>query len=310
MTLQVSQEDIDRYFHETPAREGRGDTAQCPPFDFRHLDPIPKAQLTALRFLHEHFIRGLTSSLSVYLRSFVSGNLISIDQLPYADLADSLPSPTCMLYLTMPPYDGRCMVEINQSLLAPLLDLVLGGTGDMTTDPQREITDVETDILESVFRIIVDNLAETWKQIAPVKFALDAVDTKPQLSKRISRAEAVIAIAMEVRLAQVTGTITFAIPCITLKLMRSRFDHQWTSQKSGCEQTERTIKQRLTKELNVTVDCELRGGRIRLSDLLKAEIGDVLNLGMQTPLTISVNGVAKFQGHLLDSNSHVAAVID
>lgn len=154
------------------------------------------------------------------------------------------------------------MIEINQSLLAPLLDLILGGTGNIRSDPTREITEVERDILEGPFRIITLNLADTWKQVVPIDFAIDSIDTKPQLSKRIARTEAVVAITMELRIAEAVGTVNFAIPALTLKMMRPRFDQQWTVQKSGCEQTERGIKQRLIRELEVTVDCELRGAQI------------------------------------------------
>jgi flagellar motor switch protein FliM len=309
MKPQLRQEEIDEYFNQTKGAPV-SEAAQSIPFDFRRLDRIPKAQLNALHFLHEHFIRGLTSSLSVYLRSYVSGNLVSVEQMQYADFADSLPSPTCMVYLSMQPYDGYCLAEINQSLLAPVVDLILGGTGKIKTDPTREITDVEKDILEGLFRVIAHNLVETWKQVVPVNFAVDYVETKPQLSRRITRNEAVVAITMELRVAEAVGLVNLAIPSLTLKMMRPRFDQQWAVHKSPCEETERAIKQRLANDLEMTVACELHGARISLTDLVNVRVHDVIDLGMHSPLTITVNGVPKFRGYLTESNSKVAATIE
>lgn len=309
MKQQLSQEEIDD-FRQTSKGAPVSEAVESIPFDFRRLDRLPKAQLNALHLVHEHFIRNLAAGLSVYLRSYVSGNLLSVDQQPYADFADSLPSPTCMLYLSMGPYEGYCLAEISQSLLAPLLDLILGGTGKIKTDPNRELTDVERDLLEGLFRIIAQDLRESWKQIVAVNFGVDSVETKPQLSKRIARSEAVAAIAMELKVADTAGTVNLAIPSSILKMMRSQFEQQSAIQKRRCEETERVIKQRLAKELKMAVACELRGAHVRLDDLLNARVGDILDLGVRSPLTISVNGMPKFQGFLTESNANVAATIE
>lgn len=310
MKRQLGQEEIDGCFEHPSDGVKAFTAAQSIPFDFRRLDRIPKAQLSALRSLHEHFFRSLTSSLSVYLRSYVSGKLISVEQLQYADFADSLPSPTCILYLSMQPYQGYCQVEIGQPLLAPLLDLVLSGTGNITTDPTREMTDVETEILDGLFRIVVHNLTEAWKQVVPVGFAIDTVATNPQMSKRITRTEAVVAITMELRVAEAVGTVHLAIPSSTLKMMRTHIDQQCAIQKRGSEETERAIKQRLARELKVTVHCEMQGAKVSLNDLLNAEVGNVIDLGVCFPLTILVNGTPKFKGSLMESNGHVAVAIE
>src|SRR5512140_2337453 len=86
---------------------GRGDSVwesqPTVPFDFQRADRIPKSQLSGMHFLHEHFVRAVVSSLTVSLRSYVSGSLLRVEQLSYADFADALPSPTCMAYLAMQP---------------------------------------------------------------------------------------------------------------------------------------------------------------------------------------------------------------
>ncbi len=281
-------------------------------FDFRRLDRVPNSQLGALRFLHEDFVRNLSASLSVYLRSYVSGTLVGIKQLQYAEFADSLPAPTCMVYYAMRPYEGHCVAEVNQSLLAPILDLVLGGSGKIKTELNREITDVEENLLEGLFRIMAHDLAETWKPVVPIDFVLDAVETKPQLSKRIARSESVIAITIELRISETAGTLNLAIPSLTLKPLRQRFDQQWAVNKPGGRDTEQAIKERLARKLFLDLDCELHGARIRLRDLLALEVGNVIDLGVDTDTakTVLVGGKPKFKGRLMAKGQKVAVAID
>jgi flagellar motor switch protein FliM len=58
-------------------------------------------------------VRNLVSSLSAYLRSYLAVNLVSVEQLSYAEFLDGLPSPTCMVSLGLKPYDGQGVLELN-----------------------------------------------------------------------------------------------------------------------------------------------------------------------------------------------------
>src|SRR5215468_9933078 len=126
MSRQLSQQEIDAVFQhkdrkkETPAVK----------FDFRRPDRIPKSQVRAIHLLHDTFVRNLVSSLSAYLRSYLTVNLVSVEQLSYAEFLDGLPSPTCIVSLGLSPYDGNGVLELNPSLVFPIIEMLLGGTGN------------------------------------------------------------------------------------------------------------------------------------------------------------------------------------
>jgi flagellar P-ring protein precursor FlgI len=88
------------------------------PFDFRWPDRIAKSQLRAIHQLHENFVRNLGSSLSAYLRSYLIVNLVSIEQLSYSEFLECLPSPTCIASLSLKPYDGSAVLEIDSASVA------------------------------------------------------------------------------------------------------------------------------------------------------------------------------------------------
>jgi len=91
------------------------------PFDFRRPDRIPKSQVRAIHLPHDTLVRNLVSSLSADLRSYLTVNLVSVEQLSYAEFLEGLPSPTCMVSLGLRRYDGNGMLELNPTLVFSVL---------------------------------------------------------------------------------------------------------------------------------------------------------------------------------------------
>ena len=306
-----------------PSQEPEGDHASSEradlhaadagaPFDFRHSNQLPNSQLSLIQVLHESFARTLTSSLSLTLRSFVSGNVISVEQLSFGEFTSRLASPTCIIYLSMLPYEGFATVIVSHALVAPILDSVLGGNGKIDSELDRELTDIEKGMLEGFFRIIPHDLTEAWKPIAPINFAYDCVETEPQLSNRTVRSEAVVVITMELRIGDKLGPVHLAIPSITLKMLRHKFDQQNTTRRAGSPETEAAIKQKVAEGMSVGVDCALIGSRIRLSDLLNLKVGDLIDLGMEFNQrgSLLVNGIPKFRGEVIAEGPKQAFIIE
>ena len=67
------------------ASAGTDSPSQALPYDFRRPDRIAKEQLRAIHQLHENFARSLASSLSIFLRAYVSVNLVSVEQLSFIE---------------------------------------------------------------------------------------------------------------------------------------------------------------------------------------------------------------------------------
>src|ERR1700726_2376260 len=117
----LSQEEIDSVFRnvrDIPEEDDPAKRAQ--PYDFRRPDRIAKDQLRAIHLLHENFARSLASSLSAYLRAYVTVNLVSVEQISFREFIQCLPSPTCIVSLGMKPYEGNAVLEINPSLVFPI----------------------------------------------------------------------------------------------------------------------------------------------------------------------------------------------
>jgi flagellar motor switch protein FliM len=300
VSRQLSQQEIDAVFRNLKDRKAEeAPTA----FDFRRPDRIAKSQLRAIHLLHDTFVRNLVSSLSAFLRSYLIVNLVSVEQLSYAEFLEGLPSPTCLVSMGLRPYDGNAVLELNPSLTFPVLEMLLGGNGKASATIRREVTEIEQTLLDGLFRIILHDLKEAWKSVTVIDFTIDAVETEPQLLHLLAPNEAVVAIGVEIRIGETIGMMNIAMPSIIIKMMRQKFDQQWSVRKSESTEAERSRILRLIRPAGVHLDTRLEGPTLSLKELLQLREGDLLTFDFPVPrpLNCSVNGKLKFRGHIVST---------
>jgi flagellar motor switch protein FliM len=297
LSRELSQQEIDAVFRNL--QEHKPEDAPTA-FDFLRPDRIAKSQLRAIHLLHDTFVRSLVSSLSAFLRSYLTVNLVSVDQLSYSEFLEGLPSPTCLVSMGLNPYDGNAVMELNPSLTFPILEMLLGGNGKASASIRREVTEIEQSLLDGLFRIILHDLKEAWKSVTVIDFTIDAVETEPQLLHLLAPNEAVVAIGIEIRIGETVGMMNIAMPSIIIKMMRQKFDQQWSVRKAESTDAERLRIFRLVRPSLLHLDTRLEGPTLQLKDLLKLEEGDVLTFDypVDRPVNCMVNGKLKYRGHV------------
>jgi flagellar motor switch protein FliM len=298
LNRELSQQEIDAVFSNMG--EKKKDTPAVR-FDFRRPDRIPKSQVRAIHLLHDTFVRNLVSSLSAYLRSYLTVNLVSVEQLSYAEFLDGLPSPTCMVSLGLSPYDGNAVLELNPSLVFPILEMLLGGTGKTSSNIQREITEIEQKLLDGLFRIILHDLREAWKGVTSVDFTIESMETEPQLLHLLAPNEAVVAVGVEIRIGETVGMMNIAMPSIVIKMMRQKFDQQWSVRKTHASATEQLRVLAVLREASLTLEARLEGPRLAVRDLLELTEGQVLTFDYPVERTVEllVNDNHRFSAQMV-----------
>jgi flagellar motor switch protein FliM len=309
LNRQLSQQEIDAVFQnmqdhrrETPATK----------FDFRRPDRIPKSQVRAIHLLHDTFVRNLVSSLSAYLRSYLTVNLVSVEQLSYSEFLDGLPSPTCMVSLGLSPYDGNAVLELNPSLVFPILEMLLGGTGKTSAGIQRDITEIEQKLLDGLFRIILHDLREAWKGVTAIDFTIENMETEPQLLHILAPNEAVVSIGVEVRIGETLGMMNIAMPSIVIKMMRQKFDQQWSVRKTHASDSEQGRVLRLLRGSSLTLEAVMEGQTLRVGDLLDLSEGSLLtfDFAVKRPIDLLVNGSHRYQAQMVGTGKKRACLIE
>lgn len=286
-------------------------TGQAETYDFRRPDRIAKDQLRAIHTLHENFSRSLASSLSAYLRAYVVVNLVSVEQLSFAEFLQILPSPSILTALGMRPYDGSAVLEMNPSLVFPIIEMLLGGAGKVTARMDREITEIEASILEGVYRIILKDLKDAWAGVASLAFSIEARETEPQMLQILAPNEAIVGISIEIRIGETSGMLNLGIPSIIVKMLRQKFDQQWLLRKSESTAEEQERILRLVRPAKLHMDARLRGPTISARDLLALQPDDILILDhpIDGSLSLEVNGQHKWNGMVVDNGRNRSFLI-
>jgi flagellar motor switch protein FliM len=298
----LSQEAIDALFQSQGANHpGAARANQARSYDFRRTDRIPKEQIRAIRAVHDTFTRSLASSLSAYLRTYVSVNLISVEQLSFLEFVSTLPSPTCLTTLSMAPFESLGLLEINASLAYPLIEILLGGGKVKPLVVTREMTDIEQKILDGLLVLVPQNLALAWQSVAAVDFSIESHESEPAMLRILAPNEAIIVIGTEIQLGEISGMMNIGIPAAIIKMLRQKFEQQWNIRKTTVTDDESARILALVQQSALEVQAELRGSAVTFGDLLRLQTGDILLLDktVDAPVELTVNGIPKYEGRVM-----------
>ncbi len=303
MSKILSQEEIDALLNSTaePARPERREEEDQGPvivYNFRRPDRISKEQIHSLHFLHDRFARNVATSLSAYLRAITELSVVSVEQFSYSEFLMSLTDPTAFYALAIPPFDELGALEINPAVAFTMIDRMLGGVGQPLA-LNRALTDIEQHVVDSVVKLLLESLSETWRPIVDLAFGIRGRETRPQMLQVAAPNEIVIMIVFDVRIGDARGMINLCIPASIVETTGGHFAQAWHRQRREPTPIEAAWLHENLSRVPLPVSAVL-DARLKARDLLALTPGDVLSLGIPVykPLDVRVGGALKFKGRL------------
>lgn len=279
-------------------------------YNFRRPDRVSKEQLRSLHLLHDRFALNVSTSLSAFLRAMTEVNIISVDQYAYSDFLMSLPDPTAFYAIGLHPLEGLGAIELNPSIAFTMVDRLLGGTGQ-TPPPSRPLTEIEQNVIDSVMKLLLDNLTETWKAVTSVQFRIHGRETRPQMLQVTGPNEIVILIVFDIRLGETRSTLNLCIPAATIESVEESFAQGWhRTQRQPTPEEEAWLRDNLGRvPLPVTALLETS---LPTSELLALKPGDVIALGHSAanPVEVHVGRVRRFAGRLTRDDDGAGVLVE
>ncbi len=275
-------------------------------YDFRRPDRVAKDQLRSIHSLHENFARSVASSLSAYLRTYVSSQLIAVEQLSFSEVLAAVSSPTSIVALRMRPHEGSALLEVGNSIVFPMIEILLGGTGKTPQNINRDTTEIERSILDGVLRLVLKDLTVAWQTMAAeIEFFLEGYQSGPDLFRFFPPNEAMLEVSMELTMGQHKGLIIISIPSIIVKMQRQKLNQQVKLKKGKRNDSDYERMLRLVQPAQVNADVRLNGQVLVLKDLVEMNVGDVVSLGyaVTRPLDLHLNGTRKFRGQVVSKGA-------
>ncbi len=307
----LSQAEVESLLNAMEANAAnRADTAAAPPpagprsrdkvtpYDFKRPERVGKEQIRALQSLHEGFGRNFGAALSAMLRTIVEVRLTSVDQLTYGEFLFSLENPTCFNLMKAEPLEGNLILDINPSILYPIIDRMLGGGKESSQLSRRPLTEIELRLVSRITKLFLEHMRASWKNVVDLELSVERVESNPQLVQIVPPNEVVVLISFELTVGDMRGMMNLCIPYNSIERISTKLvANSWVSygRSGSSSETSRLIGDRLDGSL-VEVTVTLAQTTITTADLIGLGIGDIITTDkdVHTPLQVEVEGVPKF----------------
>jgi flagellar motor switch protein FliM len=270
-------------------------------YDFKRPERVSTDQIRSMEMLHEVLARKLAASLSAYLRSIIDVKMASVEQLTYQEFIMSLPNPTCFNLMSCEPLDGQMVLEINPSIVFPVIDKLLGGGSSELNIPDREMTSIEHRLIQRITEMVLGFLHEIWSPIMSINFEITATESNPQLMQIVPPNEVVILVCFELRMGECSGMLNLCIPFPVIEPMMGNFStiNTWFSyRKAGSEEESFEKLQEGVNRAPIEAIGYIAETKITMRQLLNLKPGDTLmtKKNSNSPLLLELNGKPKFLG--------------
>ncbi|HUW58435.1 MAG TPA: flagellar motor switch protein FliM [Planctomycetota bacterium] len=284
---------------DSPRPGDRGEV-QVQVYDFKRPERVSKDQLRTLGALHETFARNVAAQLSSAMRRAVETELSCVEQVTYSEFILSLPNPTCLILLSAKPLEGSMVLEVNPSIAYPVVDRLLGGTGEDTLIPDRPLTEIEDRIIVKILSPLLNLLKEMWSNIKTIDFAVTDVQSNPQLLQIAPPHDPVVVVSFQLTMGEAVGLMNLCIPYATIEPIMGKFStHNWfAAARRPNQETNLTQITRSLADADLEVVADLAVTQITVRELLDLEVGDLIktDVSVDAEATVYVEGKRKFKG--------------
>ena len=265
-------------------------------YDFKRPNRVSKEQLRSIRSMHDKMARGLASDISSLMRSIVEIQLHSVDQMTYGEFLMSLPSPTSFNVFSLKPLDGKGVIELNPSIVYPMIDRLLGGKGE-SFETTREFTDIELNLIDQVLRVITQNMRDIWSPIMDIYPVVEAKESSPNVVQIVAQNEIVIMVIMEIIIGQTSGMMNICYPVITIESLLPKLANRDLifNEASGRKSRNKELKA-LLGGAKIELEAVLGYAELSMEQILDLQVGDIIKLDRPANDTVivKVDGREKF----------------
>lgn len=306
MTEVLSQDEIDQLLTAISSGDAETeDTRQVAErkniriWDFRRPDKFSKEQIRTVSFMHETFARLTTTSLAAQLRSMVHVHVASVDQLTYEEFLRSIPSPTALAVINMDPLTGSAILEIDPAITFTIIDRLFGGPGE-GAKINRELSEIERAVMESIIVRILGNMREAWSQVIDLRPRLGQIETNPQFVQIVPPTEMVVLVTLETKVEEVEGMMNFCIPYLTIEPIISKLSAQYwySSVRRGATTENLNVLRERLAGIDVPLVAEVGNITLAMKEVMSLQPGNIIRLSgtrVGDPMVLKLGNRPKFE---------------
>jgi flagellar motor switch protein FliM len=275
--------------------------------NFRSAGRLSNENARSLTSIHETFARHLASSLDAQLGAGLEVKLAGLEQLPIKEHIAAIPALTYIVPFSLSTIPGAAVVECDFSLVFPIVDLLLGGSGG-PGGAERELSEIEEEIMQDVVALIVRQAEKAWR-LPDMPLTANRRVKSTVLHQYCPPNEKVTCVKFEVDIAGTVGAFQLVFPAAFVNILIQQIKLDQPQKKSSVRFFPRpSIRERIL-DCDVEVSAELQGLRVAVRDLLALVPGSVLKLRapVRTPGMLTAGGQGIFEATPVRNGAQKAA---
>lgn len=278
-------------------------------YDFRVPDKFPKDVLRQIGHLHDGMSRALTTSLSALMRVTVRVDAPPPEQLTYQAFVAGCSTPAIIAAFGAEPLSGTALLEIDPAIAFPMIDRLLGGSGEMTARLERPVTEIELTVIQRVLTTVLTCWRDAWWNVAPLRPQVLGVETNPLFIQLAAPGDIMLGVTLRCGLGRNEGRLRFCLPHTMLEpVLRRLAARDWSQHLGEAPGARHTEMSRHIARVDVPVRVELARLRLPLRQVRQLRVGDVLPLGVSATVGVRVfvGDRPRFRGRVGAQDGHLA----
>jgi len=246
--------------------------------DFRLPKTLDRTRIRGLQVLYETLAHRASGLLTNRLRTPVTLTLGEFEQHTWGEYASTLPEPTCLFAVTMPPLQGRVVLHVPLDLAMTVVDLRMGGTGQGRLPESRALTEIEERLLSDVADAVLSELPSVLSQVMALQLGSMMQVASAQFLPPVRATDMGLLVPLVFELHE-QSRFTFEL-CFPFSIVQPLVDtlaaQSEEEEMPGIADAE-AVAQRLL-ETHVDVHVRFPATTLTPADFLQLAVGDVVGL--------------------------------
>lgn len=243
------------------------------PVSFGDRKSIGNTQMRALGGVNQGFCRSLGMQLSSKLKTQVRSTLISAERQAYMELLNKLDSEDIYIaLLRVHPLESPAILCLGASLISPIIDLMLGGSGSEDLR-SRELSDIDVLLLTDIFDVVCAELTLSWRDAAMSAKHQQRL-FRGSLGQVLPARDNVLVLSYELQVGGASGLLRIICAAgVANQLLRAISEPE--EKRVPSDQIRQQIANRL-QHVSYRTSLQMPVGAINMTRLRTLEPGDIL----------------------------------
>ncbi|MCV2392777.1 flagellar motor switch protein FliM [Actinotalea sp. M2MS4P-6] len=296
-----------------PAATRRQRSADPELYDFRRPMTLAREHARVLEVALETFSRQWGTLLTSRTREVAQVALERLELRTYDEYVRPLPPTSLMVLCSVEPVRATAVLQMPVDAAMVLVDYLLGGPGQPLGLPDRELTEIEWQLLRDLLRHALHELSYAFTSVAPLELSIKSVQYAPQFVQAAPASDAVLVASFNIEIGGHAEKATLMLPAESV--LSALRDSDGTDSRTAEDVRAHAVAVRAlsaqVREVPVPVSVRFAPLTVTPNEIGELAVGDVIGLRHRSdqPLDVVVDDVVLAKAAIGSNGKRLACLV-